>query len=167
MKHKLFFLVFFLFFITVHSTLGQSRVVKLKFEIDRKPFDCNCSLVLYDGYKEIIPKNVGDGFEVPKEIEYYERIGVKFLCGRNREHKLDFGYIYRSKFQTDWVVGIDTKPFDSELLPTVLPEKEVGVIYYIRFESEKGDGTIISIEVPKRQTPKKMISDIKELRACK
>jgi len=58
-----------------------------------------------------------------------------------------FEPVYIAKFQTDWVVGIDNKPFDQENVDLQFAGK-IQTIYYIDFVPTSGDETRLVIRVP-------------------
>lgn len=126
------------------SALGQSEMVKVKFEVDGKEVRQKFKLTIYAGDETIEPCIVEDGFIVPPEIKKYEKVGVRFVSG---SHDLFFDSVYLPKFGSDWVVGVDKKPFAAENLPSTRPHKKIKLIYYIDFISRTADGTRMVVQV--------------------
>jgi hypothetical protein len=87
---------------------------------------------------------------VPPELKEHEKLNVRFMSGK---HDLSFESVYASKFKTDWVVGVDTPPFDSENIASENPDppgKTLSVIWYIDFvPKDKGDGTRVVVKIYK------------------
>lgn len=126
------------------SLAGQTKTVKVKFEVDGKEVHQKFRILLYAGDEIIEPRIVQGGFTVPPEIRKYEKVGVRFL---SEDDDLFFESVYLSKFETDWVVGIDRKSFASENVSSSSPGSETKLIYYINFISKDGDGTRMVVEV--------------------
>ena len=124
--------------------MAQSEMVKVNFEIDGKEVREKFTIMIYTGDKIIEPCIGEDGFVVPPEVKKYEKVGVRFLSAG---HDLYFDSVYRSKFETDWVVGVDRKPFAPENLSSPRSRKKTKLIYYLNFISKTGDGTRMVIEV--------------------
>src|SRR5436189_448826 len=50
-------------------------------------------------------------FSIPAELRNCRYFDISIAFGK---YQLDFSQIYISKFRTDWIVGVDTKPFSDE-----------------------------------------------------
>lgn len=140
----------FCFLAFVGSVNAQSRCVKVAFEVDGKAVDQEFKILLYVDNKVIEPTRVGKSFIVPPELKDHEKVNVRFLSGK---YDLSFDPVYAPKFETDWVVGIDNAPFDSENIASENPDpkrKRLLVIWYIDFvPKDKGDGTRLVVKVYK------------------
>jgi hypothetical protein len=119
-------------------------MVKVNFEVDGKEVQQKFKIMIYAGDEIIEPALAGGGFVVPPEMKKYEKVGVRFL---SEGDDLFFDSVYLSKFKTDWVVGVDRKPFALENLSSFPPRKKTKLIYYINFISKDGDGTRMVVEV--------------------
>ncbi len=126
------------------SATGQTEMVKVNFEVDGKEVRQKFKIMIYAGDEIIEPCIVEDGFIIPPEIKKYEKVGVRFL---SEGDDLFFDPVYLSKFKTDWVVGVDRKPFAPENISSSRPRKKTKLIYYINFISKDGDGTRMVVEV--------------------
>lgn len=122
---------------------AQTNCVKVKFEVDGKEVRQRFKVLLYVNNEVIEPLMSENGFTVPPEIKDSEKVNVRFL---SREYNLFFESVYLPKFKTDWVVGIDRKPFAKENLPQSQPDKELLGIYYITFVPKDGLETRIVVE---------------------
>jgi TonB-like protein len=113
--------------------------VPVKFEVDGKEKHERYKILLYlkDG-QSIEPLLVDGGFIVPPEVKSAEYVTVRFL---SRRYDFSFGEVYPIKFETDWTIGVDTKPFDSENVWDDEKAKNTRIVYYINFEPKDGDGT--------------------------
>jgi hypothetical protein len=125
------------------SAMGQSEMVKVKFEVDGQEIRQKFKITIYAGDETIEPCIEKDGFIVPPAIKKYEKVGVRFVSG---SHDLFFDSVYLPKFGSDWVVGVDKKPFAEENLPE-RPHKKIKLIYYINFISRTADGTRMVVQV--------------------
>ena len=133
----------------VTGVRGQDRFVKVSFEIDGKRVEERFKILIYVDGIAIEPLRFENGFVVPAWPKSVENVRVRFLFAK---HNLLFEPVYIAKFETDWIVGIDNKPFDEE---NVDPRagKELKVVYYIDFVPHDGDETRLVVKVPKE--PKK------------
>jgi hypothetical protein len=140
----------FWFVALVGSVSAQSQCVNVKFEVDGKEVDQKFRVLLYVDNRVIGPTVVGKSFIVPPELKDQEKVNVRFLSG---EYDLFFESVYLTKFNTDWVVGVDTPPFDNENITSENPDppgKTLSVIWYIDFvPKDKGDGTRVVVKVYK------------------
>ena len=121
------------------SVTAQSRIVKIRrFEVDGKPVHKQFKVLLYIDGKVIKPVRIGNGFIVPSEVDHHGNIGVRFISER---YNLFFQPVDNSKFDTDWIVGVDNKPFDEENTASQDADprqQELVGIYYLEFLSKKG-----------------------------
>jgi hypothetical protein len=123
---------------------AQAPSVKiLQFEIDGKEAKDNFKIFLYLDGKAIEPVRIGNSFLVPSEIKNYKTVGVRFLSGG---YDLFFNSVHPSKFSTDWIVGVDKKPFDQEYV-TPKEARKLKLIYYLQFVSQQGDDTRLVVKV--------------------
>lgn len=135
--------------VLANSVKAQTNCVKVKFEVDGKEVKQKFKVVLYVSDKVIEPSVSETGFTVPPEIKEGDEVKVRFLSG---EYDLFFDSLHSSKFGTDWVVGVDNKPFDKENTEPEEPApdgKELSKIYYIIFLSKKGLDTRLVMKVYK------------------
>src|SRR5947209_814174 len=96
----------------INSVQAQTRAVKiLKLEVDGREIHKGFKILLYVNGKEIEPMRNGNSFIIPPELQSCENVGVRFLWGK---YNLFFDSVNISKFNTDWIVGVDKKPFDEE-----------------------------------------------------
>ena len=74
-------------------------------------------------------KKTSNGFIIPTKLRKNESLAILITLGK---YKLAFSEIHHSKFEEDWVVVIDNKPFSGE--NTYLIEDEtVKRVYYTHF----------------------------------
>lgn len=135
--------------VLANSVKAQTNCVKVKFEVDGKEIKQKFKVLLYVNDKVIEPSVSENGFTVPPEIKEGDEVKVRFLSG---EYDLFFDSLHSSKFGTDWVVGVDNKPFDKENTEPdeLAPDgKELSQIYYIVFLSKKGLDTRLVMKVYK------------------
>lgn len=139
------------FLMLVTGVSGQDKFVKVDFEIDGKRVEERFKILIYIDAIAIEPLRFENGFVVPSWPKNVESVRVRFLFAR---HNLLFEPVYIAKFETDWIVGIDNKPFDEENVdPTA--GKELRVVYYIDFVPHDGDGTRLVVKVPKEPKRKR------------
>src|ERR1700755_3278409 len=125
----------------VHAKPVQARprvVNILKLEVDGREVHKDFKILLYVDGREIAPARAGNGFIVPPELEGHENIDVRITWD---EYDLTFDSVYISKFDTDWVVGVDKKPFDEENTASEVPPppgKDLAMVYYIDFLPKDG-----------------------------
>jgi hypothetical protein len=124
---------------------AQDRHVKiLRFEVDKKEIKSDYKIVFYHNGKIIEPTLNGNDFVVPKEIQD-SAVTMRFIT---KGYNLVFYPIYPSKFDTNWIVGVDKKPFDIENI-SPRKAKKFKLIYYLQFVSDKGDDTRIVVMISK------------------
>ncbi len=134
-----------------NSVMAQTRSLKiLRFEVDGKEVHKDFKLLLYVNGKAIELVRTGNSFAVPTELQGCESVDVRFVSGK---HDLFFNAVHISKFDTDWIIGIDNKPFDAENLSSEEadpPGRKLLVIHYINFVPKTGgDGTRMVIKIYK------------------
>ncbi|HSS20810.1 MAG TPA: energy transducer TonB [Pyrinomonadaceae bacterium] len=134
---------------TPTMSLRDQFVKVLRFEVDGKLVRKTFRVSLYDNDKFVNLKTVKDGFILPAKFTRHEFVRIRFRIGR---YDLFFDPVYRAKFDTDWIVGVDTKPFDPDIVYGETA-KHADVVHYIEFEPRSGDGTILLI--PQRDVPPK------------
>lgn len=135
--------------VAINSAQAQDRKVKvLRFEVDKKEIKSSFKIILYLNDKEIEPVRDGNSFFVPQEVDN-SIVTVRFISSG---YDLLFHPIYPAKFDTDWIIGVDKKPFDAD---NVSPEetRNVKMVYYAQFISREGDGTILVVSVLKKKRP--------------
>jgi hypothetical protein len=128
---------------------ARPRVVNiLKLEVDGREVHKDFKILLYVGGREIAPARAGNSFIVPTELEGHQNVDVRITWD---EYDLTFDSVYISKFDTNWVVGVDKKPFDEENTASEIPPppgKELVMVYYIDFlPKDGGDGTRAIVEM--------------------
>jgi len=89
------------------------------------------------------------GFSIPSEMRTEEYLAILVTVGK---YKLIFSEIHNSKFDQDWTIGIDRKPFSDEFVSSEEAETTTNV-YYIRFQG-MGLGTQLLIKVSKPNSVK-------------
>ena len=128
---------------------AQTPTVKiLKLEVDGREVHKSFKILLYANGREIVPVRDGNSFIIPPELQGCENVGVRFIWGK---YNLAFDSVNISKFSTDWIVGVDKKPFDEENTASDVPDptgKELLMVYYISFvPRDGGDGTRLTVKV--------------------
>jgi hypothetical protein len=63
---------------------------------------------------------------------------VRFTSGK---YDLLFESVYLSKFEGEWVIGVDNKPYEADNAASAQAGKPIKQIYYINFHPIQGDGT--------------------------
>lgn len=129
-----------------YKAKAQSQSVKiLKFEVDGKEVNQHFKVLLYVKGNLIEPTMVENSFIIPPDIKDCETVGVRILSG---DYDLIFDPVYQSKFNTDWIVGVDKKPFDQEYV-SLKEARRLKSIYYLQFVSHEGDDTRLVVKVRK------------------
>jgi hypothetical protein len=135
----------------VHANPFQAHagaVKILRLEVDGREVHKDFKILLYDNEKEIEPVRDGNSFIVPSELQGRENIGVRIIWG---EYDLTFDSVNISKFDTDWVVGVNKKLFDEEGTASEISAplgKKLLMVYYISFvPRDGGDGTRMTVRV--------------------
>ena len=134
----------------ITSVTAQTHVVKIRrFEVDGKALHKPFKILLYVDGRVIKPARIGNRFVVPSEIEHHKTVDVRFI---SEKYNLFFQSVDNSKFGTDWIVGVDNKPFDEENIASEDPDPQrqalVG-IYYLEFLSKKGLDTRMVVKTYK------------------
>ena len=119
--------------------VAQERTVNvLKFELDGTPVVQPFKLSLTVRGKTVEARVTRDGFVVPADLPESETVDVRFESGK---YNLLFESVPVAKFNTDWVFGVDTNPFEPANVESVEPDppgKELSRIYYLNFRSKDG-----------------------------
>jgi hypothetical protein len=114
------------------GAVKTTRVLKLEADGEEMKTDYKVFLSAYG--QEFKARLNNEGFVLPTELQHAETIDVKIVI---RKEHLDFSQVHISKFDEEWIIGIDHKPFSEELSERRDVSK-VGVIYYITFQSKGG-----------------------------
>ena len=83
---------------------------------------------LLDG-KLVEAKKTSTGFIIPAALRNSEHLTVFITLGK---YKFKFSDIHISKFDEEWVLGVDNKPFSQEI-DYLIEEETVKRVYYIDF----------------------------------
>jgi hypothetical protein len=135
MKIALWLLAFSLMVLPVAVEAQRASTRVVRFTINDEQIKQPFKVVLYAGGKEFEAERTGDGFLIPRELQAEQNIVTKIKVGK---YELNFGAIPRDKFELDWQIEIDTKPFSTRRL-TRQELKRTRLIYYLRF----GGGELI------------------------
>jgi hypothetical protein len=126
----------------VITATAQSRSVKFRFEVDGLPMKGRPKIILYGGDERVETPISGNGFVLPSPFEKYAKVNVRFILG---SYKLFFESVYLSKFEGEWVIGVDSKRFDKDNTASAQPGRQIKEIHYITFYPLQGDGTRIVV----------------------
>lgn len=110
---------------------AQSPSTKIiRIEVDGKEIKKNYKVSFLASGKWLQAERTATGFVVPDELTTEEYLNVFITFGN---YKLHFPEIHISNFKTNWIIGVDLKPFSEEL---VNPEdaRKTKQAYYIQFE---------------------------------
>jgi hypothetical protein len=133
-----------LLFVTFVSAQGKFVMVE-RLEVDRKPVVADLKVTLFSGGKSYEAKATRKGFFVPPEVtDEWVRVILAF-----KSYSLDFSSIHNSNFNTTWIVGVDRKPFDRELLGET-KASDVHALYYIEFDGEPGRQFVVKVTKPRK-----------------
>lgn len=126
--NKILLLVFLA--MTFSIVQGQSLSTRLeKIEINGKEAKKSYKVFFLSNDKWIESEKTSTGFIIPSELKCEEYLTILITFGK---YKLEFSKIPISKFNEDWIVGVDKKPFSEEY---VKPEEMESIkrVYYIQF----------------------------------
>jgi len=120
------------------------RRTKIRFEVDGKPALAK-EIEFYDEVGHLLARRgVTDGFFEAPALEPSDKVDVHIVLGGRT---LVFQEIYGTKFECEWTVGIDTPPFSSERAWTIPKNTKPKEIWFIKFDSREGDGTVVAVFV--------------------
>jgi len=143
------FLIFLVGFASLIADAQDKHVHIVRIEIDGKPVKANFKVdIITDDKKIYKAKTDENGFTVPaevvgKSVDNYVGVVITF-----KKYVLTFFTVHSSNFDTDWIVGVDTEPFEAENLDGAQPS-EVQSIYYLQFEGEPGRHLTVRVGKPK------------------
>ncbi|GIU81252.1 MAG: hypothetical protein D6687_09760 [Acidobacteria bacterium] len=142
-------LLAFCFALFADKSTAQNRV-KFSFEVDAKPTKEKFKVLLYVDGAIIEPEMCDSSFIVPLEIQRHEFVSVRFVSDK---YDLYFDEVPVNSFKSDWEIGVDYKPFETENINPERSYEKVTYIYYLKF------GRFVIIvevnEVNKDESPKK------------
>jgi hypothetical protein len=118
---------FMLLSVAANAQPASTRIVG--FTIDTKDVKQPFRVFLYAGGKEFEATRTQNGFLIPRELLGNPEIVTKIRVGK---YELNFGGIPRDKFELDWQIEIDTKPFSIGRL-TREEAKRTRFIYFLRY----------------------------------
>lgn len=117
---------------------AQSKSVKFRFEVDGVPKKGHPTIVLYAGDQKVEAAISDNSFVFPSALDKHEKVNVRFISG---EYNLLFESVYLAKFEGEWVIGVDKKPFDKANTASAQSGRQIREIHYIDFSPLQGDGT--------------------------
>jgi hypothetical protein len=133
-------LLTFCFFCAAGAQSLSTKILRL--EVDGKEVRKSYKVFFLSAGGRSEAEKTATGFVVPSELTTQEHLAVLITFGK---YKLEFSDIHISKFHTDWVVGVDKKPFSEELVRPEEAEKTRRV-YYIKFQNGIGLDTELVVK---------------------
>ncbi len=97
------------FFCEARAQMPPTRIVRI--EIDGKEIKTSYDVFFLVNKEWVKVKQTPCGFQIPDELKNNEFFDFSIAF---EKYQLDFSQIHISKFNTDWIVGIDKKPFSDE-----------------------------------------------------
>jgi hypothetical protein len=119
---------------------GSTKIIK--FEVDGKEIKKDYKVFFRSGDKWIESKKSSAGFILPADLRATEYLTVLITSGK---YKLEFSKIHISKFNEDWVVGVDKKPFSDEIR-WLIKSKSAKRVHYIIFKGSALETVQVEIE---------------------
>lgn len=145
---RIFVCVLFIYcfvLLTISAEAQNSKFLKFKrFEIDNKEVKQDFEVKIIVSGKEIVPLLFKNGFVIPPELENSESFDVVFSTDK---YNLIFKSVDRSKLNTDWIIGIDNKPFDKSNTTFEQFNVNIKLIYYVKFVSKEGHSIVQTVFV--------------------
>jgi hypothetical protein len=135
MKSTLAFIMFltsFCFF-SVFAEAQTTHVKVNALEVDGKPVKASFKVRIVVGDKVLDAKTDESGFFLPAAAVGKD-VGVLFEF---KKYLLTFFFVKAVYFDSDWVVGVDTKPFDPQYLGSSDPD-DTASISYLRLANPDG-----------------------------
>ena len=116
------------------SVHPQSKNVAVSFKVDEEEKKLPYRIWLKTDEVEIEPDYVEGGFIKP-QVSKTTKTGVKITLG---EETVEFGEVDNELFDTEWVIGVDNKPFEASNVNHLPgPMRDSGkIIYFIDFMSD-------------------------------
>jgi hypothetical protein len=138
-------LLVFCFCCKINAQSESTKVVKL--EVDGKEVKKSYEVSFLINGKWHKAERTSTGFVVPTELKGEEYLAVLITFGK---FQLEFSRLHISAFRTDWIVGVDKKPFSEEFVRRE-EMKETRRVYYIIFQSQSGLDTRLVIKEKKTE----------------
>lgn len=126
------------FLAKVNAQPQTTRIVRL--EVDGKQVKKSYRIFFLSEGTWAEAQKTAAGFKLPRAIENEEYLTLMIAFGK---YRLKFDKVHVSNFRTDWIVGVDTKPFSEEF---VRPDEQRAIeqIYYIQFVGEPDRQLIVT-----------------------
>jgi hypothetical protein len=137
------YLILFLLITTCALCRAQSRPMStdvVRLEVGGKEVKKSYKVYFLSKGKWIESERTATGFLVPDKLRAEEYLTVLITFGK---YKLVFSKIHISKFNEDWIIGVDKKPFSQEFV-TSEEARTVKRVYYIQF---LGSGLVTQVVV--------------------
>ena len=100
------------FFYEANAQNAQSESTKvIRLEIDGKEVKKKYKIFFLSEGKLVEAKKTSTGFIIPAELKNNEELNMLITLGK---YKFKVPEIHISKFEEDWVLGVDNKPFSEE-----------------------------------------------------
>ena len=128
-------------FVVLAGTLLQAQqFVKLTTVEKGKEINKPFHITFQVNGRNIEPFRFENGFVVPPELAKASFVDVKVTF---KNYDLDFSSVSVKKFEGEWVVGVETRPFSAKFAKEemIRDGKRLRFIYYLQCEPTAGDGT--------------------------
>ena len=128
------------FLLLLGSSLTAQQFVKIHTVEKGNVVEVPLSLVFRAGELEFEPLRFQNGFVVPPEISKFQFVDVRV---RFKKYDFTLSEVSTNKFEGEWTVGIDSPPFTPEFKAQqrFKGKKRLRLIYYLKCDPIKGDGT--------------------------
>jgi hypothetical protein len=129
------------------SNISPQVVQIIRFEVDGKEVSAPFQIQLYANHKWITPERLPNGFVVPIGLANSEDVKVHFQSGT---YDFLINPIYQRKFSSDWIVGVDSRPYGAAKTG---PEntKNLKVTHYIQFVPASVEPTKLVVAAQEQQ----------------
>lgn len=118
-------------------TAAQNEGIKLTFEVDGVPVAQNLQILFYHNNKEFEAELKNGVLFVPPELA-----GLRFVDEvrfKSEKYDLRFRYFIPIKYEpdTEWVLGVDNKPFDPVNLSEKVSYDDVDYLQHLKGRSKQ------------------------------
>jgi hypothetical protein len=127
-------IVLLMFMLFICHVEAQGNKVNVSCREDGKKADIKYKIKFYVQDKESEPNYVEGGFILPEDLDS-AKIGVKIIF---EKAEINFGQINQELLKTDWVIGVDNKPYEKANVGHLPGESrdQGNLLYYLEFRDK-------------------------------
>lgn len=148
-------LTLFFSLLFIGDLVAQDKKVEFRFEVDGKPVRQKFKVQLDIDGKIIEAKLSKNGFYLPLEFQHCKTCEIFAVRFTSKKYILAFDGVYRKNFDSNWVLGIDNRPFDVDNINISTSYENIRTLHYLGFRPKDDEiATRLTVLYPEKKRSK-------------